>query len=113
MEIQEASENHLSRTNRFCQHSKKLIECVIKMDLAEAKAEAKMDFIDLVGDLMPEGKPTYLDVIKYPLVKSWVAELGKKTMLKVLYLLVKDFCRSVNVVRNMNEDQMIEVAAVL
>ena len=86
---------------------------MIKMDLTEEKTDAKMDFMDIVGDLMPGGKPTYLDVIRFPTIKNWVAELGKKAMLKVLYLLVKDFCRSVNVVRNMNEDQMIESAAML
>ena len=54
------------------------------MDLPEAKAEAKMEFIELVSDHMPGGSPAYLDVIKYPMVRSWVAELGKKTMLKVI-----------------------------
>ncbi|WP_157580875.1 hypothetical protein [Segetibacter koreensis] len=86
---------------------------MIKMDLAQVKAEAKMDFVSLVSDLMPAGNPTYLGVIKYPMIKSLLAELGKKTMLKVLFLLVKDFCSSVNVVRNMNQDQMIETAAML
>ncbi|WP_157580404.1 hypothetical protein [Segetibacter koreensis] len=78
---------------------------MIKMDVPEVKAEAKMDFVSLVSDLMPGGNPTYLEVIKYPMIKSLLAELGKKTMLKVLFLLVKDFCSSVNVVRNMNQDQ--------
>lgn len=34
-------------------------------------------------------------------------------MLAVLSILIKDFCASLNVVRNMNEDQIIEAALVL
>lgn len=67
----------------------------------------------MAGGLMPAGKPTYLQVIQYPMVKQLVQDNGNKTMLKVLFLLVKDFCASMNVVRNMNEDQMIESAAML
>ncbi len=67
----------------------------------------------ITGELMPEGKPTFLQVIRYPMIKSLVDLHGKKTMLKVLFLMVKDFCNSLNVVRNMSEDQMIEAAAML
>lgn len=72
-----------------------------------------MELLSMTGDLMPSGKPTFLEVIKYPMIQQLIAEHGKKTMLKVLFLLVKDFCRSLNVVRNMTEDQMIEAAAML
>ncbi len=47
------------------------------------------------------------------MIRDLINEHGKKTMLKVLFLLIKDFCNSINVVRNINEDQMIEAAAVL
>lgn len=72
-----------------------------------------MELVAMSSDLMPAGKPEFLSVIKYPKITDLVAEHGKKTMLKVLFLLVKDFCSSMNVVRNMNEDQMIEVASML
>lgn len=62
---------------------------------------------------MPAGKPTYLEVVKYPKIIDLAREHGKSVMIKVLFLLVKDFCGSLNVVRNMNEDQMIECAAML
>lgn len=62
---------------------------------------------------MPSGKPTFLEVIQYPMIKDLTQEHGKKTMMKVLFLMVKDFCSSMNVVRNMNEDQMIESSAML
>lgn len=72
-----------------------------------------MELLAMTGELMPAGKPRYLEVIQYPMIRSLIAEHGRKTMLKVLFLLVKDFCASLNVVRNMNEDQMIEAASML
>lgn len=72
-----------------------------------------MEFVGIVSELMPAGNPIFLDVIKYPMIKSLVSEHGKKTMLKVIFLLIRDFCNSINVVRNMNQDQMIEAAAML
>lgn len=62
---------------------------------------------------MPRGTPNFLQVINYPMISQLTSEHGDKTMLKVLFLLVKDFCSSLNVVRNMTEDQMIEAAAML
>lgn len=67
----------------------------------------------MVNSIMPAGKPKYLEVVKYPKISTLVEREGYKKMLAVLTLLVKDFCSSVNVVRNMNEDQMIEAGAML
>lgn len=72
-----------------------------------------MELVSLTGGLMPAGKPAFLEVVKYPMIRDLVEQNGKKTMLKVIFLLVKDFCNSINVVRNMNEDQMIEAGAML
>lgn len=83
------------------------------MDFPETKLEAKMEFVGLVGDLMPAGIPAFLSMIKFPMIKDLVNEHGKKTMLKVIFLLIRDFCSSINVVRNMDQDQMIEAAAML
>jgi hypothetical protein len=113
MEVQKAPEKQVAKTIPYNQHSQRLIQCLISMDMPEKKSEAKMEFLNMTGNLMPGGTPTYLDVIKYPMVKSLVTEVGKKRMLKVIYLMVRDFCSSINVVRNMNEDQMIEAAAML
>jgi hypothetical protein len=99
--------------NPYAQHSQKLIQCLIKLDLPETKVDAKMEFLSLTSILMPAGNPTYLDMIKYPMIRDLISDHGKKTMLKVVYLLIRDFCNSLNVVRNMNEDQMIEAAAML
>jgi hypothetical protein len=83
------------------------------MEVAETKSEAKLELVTITGDLMPAGKPAFLDVVKYPMIKDLVVEHGRKTMLKVIFLLVKDFCSSLNLIRNMNEDQMIEAASML
>lgn len=83
------------------------------MDVQETKSEAKVEFVSMVSDLMPAGNPAFLSMIKYPMIRNLISEHGKKTMLKVLFLLIRDFCNSINVVRNMNQDQMIEAAAVL
>lgn len=39
------------------------------MDLPQTKSEAKMEFVGIISELMPAGNPTFLDVIKYPMVK--------------------------------------------
>jgi hypothetical protein len=93
--------------------SQRLLQCLIDLEQPEKKSEAKMELITISSDLMPKGKPRFLAVISYPSIASLVKTEGKKKMLAVLVLLVKDFCGSMNVVRNMNEDQMIESAAML
>lgn len=89
-----------------------LMQCLIKLE-TPTKTEAKMELISLTSELMPGGVPSFLEVIKYPMVRDLISEIGKKKMLAILVLLVKDFCSSINVVRNMNEDQMIEAGAML
>ena len=94
--------------------SQKLIQCLTKLDIGgEGHASAKMDLLLIVSELMPKGIPNYLAVVRHPQISDLVLLHGKKTMLGILTLMVKDFCGSINVVRNMNEDQMIETAAML
>lgn len=95
------------------QSSRELMQAIIRLDVENQKHEAKMELVLKTNELMPAGKPKFLDVVKYPMIKDLVKSEGSKVMLTVLTLLVKDFCASVNVVRNMNEDQMIEAAAML
>jgi hypothetical protein len=94
------------------QSSIRLLECLIKLETPE-RSEAKMELVLRTNELMPAGKPKFLEVIKYPMIKTLIEKEGKRKMLAVLVLLIKDFCSSINVVRNMNEDQMIEAAAML
>ena len=94
------------------QSSQKLIQCLIQLETPK-RSEAKMDLMVRCGELMPNGNPDFLAVVKYPMIKSLILSEGKKKMLAVITLLIKDFCSSMNVVRNMNEDQMIEAAGML
>ena len=93
--------------------SQKLRECLIKMEHPETKSDAKMGLSLLVSDLMPAGNPQYLEVVKYPAIRDLIKTEGKRKMIALLTFMIKDFCSSVNVVRNMNEDQMIETAVML
>jgi len=88
------------------------MQCLINLE-TEQRSEAKMELIVLTSELMPGGKPNYTDVIRYPMIRDLVQAYGKKKMLAVLVLMVKDLCSSLNVVRNMNEDQMLEAASML
>lgn len=62
---------------------------------------------------MPKGVPNLLGVIKYPTIEQLGQEIGKKRVLLMILALVRDMCDSLNVVRNMSEDQMIEAASML
>ncbi len=72
-----------------------------------------MEMLAIGRELMPAGKPQYTSVRRFPMVAALAKEHGTNYMLSVLTLMVKDFCSSLNVVRNMNEDQMIEAGAML
>lgn len=67
----------------------------------------------MVAELMPAGQPKHLEVVKYPMVRSLISEQGRPRLLLMVSIMIRDFCSSVNVVRNMNEDQIIEAAAML
>lgn len=83
------------------------------MEVPATKADGKMELLAITNDLMPKGVPNLLSVVKYAKIEELVVSEGKSSMMKVLFLLVKDFCSSMNLIRNMNEDQMIEAAAML
>ena len=74
---------------------------------------AKMELSATVSSLMPKGSPDFKGVVNYPMISDMVAANGEKTMVKALLLLVKDLCKSLNLVRNMDEGQMIEAAQFL
>ncbi len=97
--------------SEFSQLSTRLIASMLKMEVD--KVNGKMEVMQICRTLMPNGKPDYLSVVNYPMIKTLLSEKGQKLMHKVVFLLVKDFCNSLNVVRNMNEEQMIESAGML
>ena len=83
------------------------------MQIEDQKVDAKFELVQITGALMPGGKPKYLQVVQYPKISDMVVKNGSALMLKIIFLIVKDFCSSVNVVRNMNDSQMIEAASML
>lgn len=74
-----------------------------------------MELAEITSQLMPDGKPDFKSIRYYPSIKSLCEnpEYGSKNIRMLLFLMVQSFCESMNVVRNMNEDQMIESAAML
>jgi len=79
----------------------------------ETRQANKLALIQITNELMPGGKPNYLQVVKFPPVASLVGQMGEPAVLLILSIMVRDFCGSLNVVRNMNEDQILEAAAML
>ncbi|HEX7844361.1 MAG TPA: hypothetical protein VF476_01095, partial [Chitinophagaceae bacterium] len=65
--------------------------------------------------MMPEGKPNFEPIRYLPtiteLCKEWSD--GRKKMRLVLTMMVQNFAKSINVVRNLTEDQAIEIASFL
>lgn len=74
---------------------------------------AKIDFLSQCSTLLPKGIPDYLSVVKYPKLEMLIFDKGRKEVHVIVTLLVKDFCASLNVVRNMTEEQMIDAANML
>lgn len=72
-----------------------------------------MELVSITSELMPKGEPNLTGVIQYPTVERLRQEVGEKVALLSILVLVRDFCNSVNAVRNMNEDQIIETASIL
>ena len=105
--------NQLSRRSALPQLSQKLILSILKLESPDLKFPGKMELMEVVTELMPAGVPDFLSVVKYQKISALKTTLGQKDLHKAVFLLVKDFCSSLNVVRNMNEDQMIEAAAML
>lgn len=83
------------------------------MELPEKKSEAKMELVMMTSHLAPAGKPDFASVIRYPKIKELIETEGKRKVLALIVILVRDFCASINVVRNMNEDQVLETAMML
>lgn len=83
------------------------------MNVPEQRVEGKLELISVAKELMPKGHPDFLGVVKYPKITDMVKSEGSGNVLLFVSVLVRDFCGSLNVVRNMNEDQIIEAASML
>ncbi len=67
--------------------------------------------MELTQELYIGGLPDYYKATRYPRIADLCEEHGDGNIMKVLFLLVKDFSRNFNVVRNITDDQMLEIAA--
>ena len=93
--------------------SQQLISSMLKLEVPELKTAGKMELMEITSQLMPGGKPNFREVIRYQKIADMVATEGKPKLHKLIFLMVKDFCNSLNIVRNMNSDQMVEAASML
>lgn len=90
-------------TSKAQELHKGLVQCLT------ADKVDKIILAEVANKLIPDGNPDFASIIHYPMVKDLAKENFKLTVLFVTAL-VRDFCSSYNVVRNMNEDQIIEAA---
>lgn len=74
---------------------------------------AKIQYMATVQELMPGGQPDYLGMVRFPKITDLVQQQGQAVILMILSVMVRDFCASMNVVRNMNDDQIVEAAAMM
>lgn len=74
-----------------------------------------MGLVAAARDLMPAGKPDFSKIKSYPSISQLIPTVGAPTLHKLLMVLIKNYCNSVNVPegKNMNEDQIIEAAGFL
>lgn len=79
----------------------------------EERQVAKLGYIKAVKQLFPDGKPNYLGVVQFPQIKDLIKDNSEPVVLLLIAVMVRDYCASVNVSRNMNEDQILEAAAML
>lgn len=79
----------------------------------ESHALARAEIFRITAELMPAGKPNYTAVIRYPKISDLVQELGEPVMGTILSEIIRQFCASLNVARNMNAQQIVEAAAML
>lgn len=74
---------------------------------------AKLAYGKVIKELFPDGKPNYLGVVQFPKITDLIKEVSEPVVLLLIAVMVRDYCASVNVARNMNEDQILEAAAML
>ena len=101
------------------QRSRHLVSSLINLEQPETEQGrhdhtlAKQQLIAITTALMPGGVPSFLETARYTKISDLILEYGKRDIRKALFLMVKDFCMSLNITRNMNQEQMIEVSAML
>jgi hypothetical protein len=79
----------------------------------KSKGVARFELVTATSALMPGGQPQFKEIASRAPIAILVETMSRADMIKHLYVLINDFCSSLNVVRNMSHDQMIDAAAML
>ncbi len=93
------------------QHSQNLILSILSLQQDEIKS--KLELVNASQRLIPGGVVAFRDLIGLPSLKSVAKTMGVPQTQTMIFLLIANFCKSFNVVRNMTEDQMVECAVYL
>lgn len=112
MEIQKAN-NQLAARSATLTLPQRLQDTILRLGDSATRSMAKLDLMDITSELMPAGSPRFTEIVNFPMIRDMVTGHGRPRMLLMISIIVRDFCSSVNVVRNMNEDQIIEAASML
>lgn len=83
------------------------------MSLNNDEGPGKLELVNAAQRLIPGGVVAFTELIGCPSIKSVAAGIGIPQTQTLIFLLIANFCKSFNVVRNMTEDQMIECAVYL
>lgn len=94
----------LQRQGTIPEVSQNLIKCIL------AAETDKLGFYRLISDELyrADGQPNFLMHFKRPSISFLRARAEEKDLLKVIYVIVSDFCAALNVSQNMSKDQIVE-----
>lgn len=81
--------------------------------MEQQETAAKMQLVSMSSKLIPGGVVSFKSLEQCASLKAIQQEMGITEVQTLLLLLIKNFCNSMNVVRNMSEDQAIECAVYL
>lgn len=84
-----------------------------EVEPGQSHMRAKMEILRINKILLPSGKANFPAVVRYPKIADLVTQIGEDKMLLMISEIVRLFCASMNVSRNMNADQIVEASAML
>ena len=64
-------------------------------------------------EIIPKGQPNFKILTQFPSIKKLCEQHGEAALMKIISVLIKDYCESVNVVRNMSGPQILDAASFL
>ncbi len=75
--------------------------------------EYRVELLSEVSRLIPGGEPDFAELANRSSLKDVAKVSGKSQTIALISLMVKNFCSSLNIVRSMNQDQLLECAIYL